>query len=346
MASPFLLIRADPELAGLQLLGLPLLRRAVLSAVRAGIDRVVVAAPEPREMEALLQGTPAAVVPAGERVEAPPSARLILLEGGILPDTRWLKTLAETPPGAEPPPAGPKDRFLLASAGDARKAEDWLLARLVKDSESFLSKNFERRISLAVSRRLAWTPVTPNAVTFVSLSIGLAGASLFLSAEAARQAAGSLLLIVHSAVDGCDGELARLKFQESRLGMILDLWGDNVVHTVLFACMGIGWSRAAGAAWPLAVAALAAAGTLTTALVVYRQSVRWAAKGVPSFDSVVRSRDSRLSRLLDSLGNRDFFYLILLLSLFGAAHWFLVPVAVGSPLFAAALLFLARGERA
>ena len=59
------------------------------------------------------------------------------------------------------------------------------------------------------------------------------------------QTIGALLFLAHSILDGCDGELARLKFQQSRWGGVLDFWGDNVVHTVIFACMGVGWSLSA-----------------------------------------------------------------------------------------------------
>ena len=65
------------------------------------------------------------------------------------------------------------------------------------------------------------------------------------------QTIGALLFLAHSILDGCDGELARLKFQQSRWGGVLDFWGDNVVHTVIFGCMGIGWSLAADSLWPL-----------------------------------------------------------------------------------------------
>jgi hypothetical protein len=33
------------------------------------------------------------------------------------------------------------------------------------------------------------------------------------------------------------------------------------------------------------------------------------------------------------VANRDFIYLVLLLACFGRAHWFLIPVALGTPIF-------------
>ena len=111
----------------------------------------------------------------------------------------------------------------VSSPDDRRRAEKWLLSGLVKDTEGFMSRHFERKISLAVSRVLSATSVTPNQMTLVSVVIGIAGAFFFLSSRPALQTVGALLFLLHSILDGCDGELARLKFQESRFGGVLDL---------------------------------------------------------------------------------------------------------------------------
>ncbi len=67
-------------------------------------------------------------------------------------------------------------RIVLGAPGDVPGAEAWLLRSLIKQSEGFMSRHFERHISLAITRRLAVTSVTPNAMTVASLAIGLAGA--------------------------------------------------------------------------------------------------------------------------------------------------------------------------
>ena len=59
-----------------------------------------------------------------------------------------------------------------------------------------------------------------------------------VSPPVAGRRSGRCCSCAHSILDGCDGELARLKFQESRWGGILDFWGDNVVHSVIFAVHG------------------------------------------------------------------------------------------------------------
>ena len=346
---------------GTVIAGLPLVRRIVLAAERAGFERILVhprACPEPH----LLAGTAATRLDAGAPVES--RARLVLLPANVLPQARWLRalremrldpeTLAVDPSltavvesagidellrsagqaaGAEDLIAAlsrrlaraaeagdPVGRFTLGAAAGARAAEDWLLRSLIKDTEGFMSRHVERRISLAITRQLVDTRITPNEMTLVSLTIGLLGAPFFLSAEPLQQLVGSLLFLTHSILDGCDGELARLKFQESPTGARLDFWGDNLVHVAVFGCMAVGWTLAAASLWPLCLGALAIIGTAASAYLVAHRDGTAATAGPPG-------------RLADAVANRDFIYLVLLLACFGRAHWFLVPVALGTPIF-------------
>jgi phosphatidylglycerophosphate synthase len=339
--------------------GLPLLRRIVLAGERAGFDGILVH-PRTGPKLPLLAGTPASVLDAETPVA--PRARLVLVPANVLPQARWLRALREMPlePGAlvvDPSltavvesagaaevlraageaadaddligalsrrrapatqPGDPAGRFALGGGLGAREALDWLLRSLIKDTEGFMSRHVERRVSLALTRRLVGTRITPNAMTLVSLTIGLLGAPFFLSAEPLYQIVGSLLFLTHSVLDGCDGELARLKFQESPIGARLDFWGDNLVHVAVFGCMAAGWSTAAGSLWPLLLGAAAITGTAASAYVVAH---RHGGAAGPT------------GRLADAVANRDFIYLVLILACFGKAHWFLITVALGTPIF-------------
>jgi phosphatidylglycerophosphate synthase len=234
-----------------------------------------------------------------------------------------------------------KDRFVIRGPEDLPKAERWLLSGLIKDEEGFMSRHFERKISLAISRRLASTPVTPNQMTLASVAIGIVGAALFLSPVRWVPFAGSLLVLAHSILDGCDGELARLKFQESRFGGVLDFWGDNLVHSALFAAISIAWAREAGRAWPLLLGASAVAGTLLSAALVYLRTMTGPKEG-PLFTGVTAGTDSPFARVADALARRDFLYLVVILSAFGQQRWFLAAAALGSPGYFLLLAVLSR----
>ena len=228
-------------------------------------------------------------------------------------------------------------RFPMTEAADARPAETWLLRSLIKQREGFMSRHFERKISLAITRRLAVTRVTPDVMTLVSVAIGLVGASFFLSSSPAYQLAGALLFLAHSILDGCDGELARLKFMESPHGAILDFWGDNVVHVGVFACMAVGLSLAQDAAWPLALGAVTVIATLGAAA---RQS------RAIMLDTSVGADATWIARFAEAFSHRDFIYLVIALSVFGKAHVFLLLASIGTPIFFALLLWVGARRRA
>ncbi len=244
-------------------------------------------------------------------------------------------------PGSPPPGIDP---MIVAGPADYRPAERRLLRALVKDTDGFMARHFDRPISLAVSRRLAATSITPNQMTLISVAIGLIGAPFFLSAQPIWQTIGALLFLAHSVLDGCDGELARLKFKESRWGGLLDFWGDNVVHSAIFACIGIGWSWAAGASWPLLLGAAAVFGTLGSASLVYWRTMRPKTGTGPLYTSVAKEPGKRFSQVLDALSRRDFIYGVVVLALFGWVKYFLLLSAIGAPGFFFALIYLALKE--
>ena len=235
--------------------------------------------------------------------------------------------------------------MVVTSPIDVDVAEWRLLRGLVKDTDGFMARHVERPISLRIVRRLARTAITPNQITLFSVAVGLAGASFFLSTLWQLQTAGALLFLAHSILDGCDGELARLRFQQTRLGGVIDYWGDNVVHIVTFVCMAIGWSLSIAAAWPLSLGAAAALGNLGSAGFVYWRTMRPKDDSGPLFTSVSTAPDHGLARLLDAASRRDFIYLVVILALFGKSNWFLVLAAVGAPIFFFLLMFLAARER-
>ena len=244
---------------------------------------------------------------------------------------------------SSPLPAG-IDPLIVAGPDDIPPAERRLMRALVKNTDGFMARHVERPISLAVSRLLAPTPITPNQMTLISVAIGLLGAPFFLSAQAHWQTLGALLFLAHSILDGCDGELARLKFKESRWGGILDFWGDNVVHSAIFACMAIGWSIATGHSWPLLLGGSAVLGTLGSAGFVYGRTMRPKTGVGPLYTSVAAEPGKRFAQTLDALSRRDFIYLVIALALFGRADWFLLLTAIGAPVFFFMLVFLAFRE--
>lgn len=372
---PQLIVDARPGSLGAlgpehRLLGLTLLRRLVLAARRAGLIDILVVGGGDR-LRVLLDGL-TDVRFAADLPYEPADRPVVLAPADTLGETAWLAELAgasiasgriRTADGvyllgagvmpAEVAAAAPGESLVLEArplrllqAADLAEAEHRLLQSLRKRTDGFMSRVFARPISIAVSRRLAPLGVTPNQMTIVSMLIGLAAAPFFLSAQPLWQVVGALLFVAHSVLDGCDGELARLTYHETRLGGLLDFAGDNIVHVAVFACMALGWSAATGAAWPLLLGLGAVAGTAGSAFAVYWLTLRRKQGGGPVYTSVTADeRPSRLSKLLDELSRRDFIYLVLIFAVFGKAQWFVALSGVGAPCFLLALLAAMVGAR-
>lgn len=381
---PLLLIDARRQAAsvdpGLPILGLSLIERFARAARRSGYGTILVLAAraEAERLRALLRGVESVQV---GQLDDPPIAgielgrRIVCATANVVGERPWLEAASALPietharlrigdevvvcgagtsladaagalaDPASGAPSGIQAPLSIRVSADIPAAETRLLRALGKKTDGFMERNVERPISRQLSARLARFSVTPNQMTIVSALVGLAAAPFFLSASPVWQTAGAVLFLAHSILDGCDGELARLKFQESRWGGILDFWVDNVVHAAIFGCMAIGWSNSIGAGWPIALGVAAVIGTLGSAGFVYWRVMRPKRGDGPLYVSVSNQPSGALTALMDSLSRRDFIYLVLLLSLPGKAAWFLAMAAVGAPVFFILLLVIASKDR-
>jgi phosphatidylglycerophosphate synthase len=205
---------------------------------------------------------------------------------------------------------------------DLPRAEAALEATLAIAVDSGVDRYLHRRCSRWISRLLVRTPVTPNHVSLSSLAIGLVAIWCFWHATVASAWLGVLLYAVASIVDHADGEIARLTFQESRLGANLDWTIDTIIHAGIV--LGIGVSSGG---WPTSLVGLAGAIGVTLSAVFARYLPREIEVG------------PTVGGLLTHIANRDLFYLVLLY--FATLRWlapslvFLVAVlvAVGSQVY-------------
>jgi len=142
----------------------------------------------------------------------------------------------------------------VATPAEIEHGEKHLLASLVKDTDGFISRHINRKISLYLTRHLMRTRITPNQITAVVLAIGIcAGPAIIAMGGYGGILAGALLYYFSSVLDGCDGEISRLKFMGTPLGAWLDTVGDDIVglsfliglYTVLFQRSPLwGWTGA------------------------------------------------------------------------------------------------------
>ena len=111
-----------------------------------------------------------------------------------------------------------------------KKAEKKLLDTLKKTSDGPISRYLNRPLSTRITRHLLRTDITPNHVSFFSFILAMVGALFFFLGGYSNLVIGALLAQVASVIDGCDGEIARLKFQVTEFGgwfdAVLDRYAD------------------------------------------------------------------------------------------------------------------------
>ncbi|MFN8640925.1 MAG: CDP-alcohol phosphatidyltransferase family protein [Candidatus Binatia bacterium] len=352
--------------------GLPIVQRVALSALRGGFDAVVALAPENgARLRALFASDPrTAAIPvvSDARTASIGTAQVALIPSSCVLTAEALARVRRAPVngaplrfggetggvvvgsrealvngGASPPAtAASLDGALcvaVASPRDAEAAERALLATLGSPSDGPIAR-FDRALSTRISRHLVRTPLRPNHITTIGTLIGLTGAWGLAQGTYAWALAGALLFWLAVIVDGCDGEVARLKFLESRFGYLYDVTTDNIVHAAIFAGMGVGLYRAdptqpfllLGA---LLVGGLVAATAATMTLLVPEPP------GEQPRPRTARGRwRQRLLGGFEALMNRDFAYLLLALAVCGRLHWFLWGAAFGTYVYAAALVLV------
>ncbi|MFQ5941686.1 MAG: sugar phosphate nucleotidyltransferase [Nitrososphaerales archaeon] len=126
---------------------------------------------------------------------------------------------------------------------DLKTAERLLCQNCKKDTDGPVSKIINRPISLRLSKILLKTGITPNQISLLSFIIGISGASLFFLGEYFYLILGGILVQIHSIIDGCDGEVARLKLRETKYGAWFDAVLDRYVDAAIILGLTYGyWS--------------------------------------------------------------------------------------------------------
>lgn len=225
------------------------------------------------------------------------------------------------------------DRWEDVDTPEAFKAgEKLVMLSLRKSTDGFMSKHVERHLSGWVTRRVMNWPVTPNHLTVAVVGIGFFAAYLFSQPGYWTKVAGAVVFWCASFLDGCDGEIARLKFLESRLGGWLDLWSDNIVHMAVFFGIGVGlWRDLQDPQW-IGLGVIAALGVLfSVSIVSYRTAQKKKTDG-PLYTSVSNRSDS-LTKLADALSRRDFIFGSIFIAFLQWLPEFLWAAAIGSHLY-------------
>ena len=220
---------------------------------------------------------------------------------------------------------------------DRLSAEQKLDSWLTKPTDGIFAR-LNRRISVPISRRLIQFQITPNMVSLFVLGVSFLSGLFYACGGYWNMLLGALLSQFSSVLDGCDGEVARLKLQESAFGCWLDTICDWFYYVFIFVGITIGLLRNSGSRNYLWWGGLLLFGTVVTLMVTGFQRHRLAA-GRPEqllgiWQTQAASRRSNpflyLGRHTEFIIRRCFLpYALLAFALFNTTNVALIIAAVG-----------------
>jgi phosphatidylglycerophosphate synthase len=230
------------------------------------------------------------------------------------------------------------------------RAEDAIFAEMLRGDLGIVARWLNKPISFRITRRfLCHLPVTPNQVTLGAGLVGLIGCAFIATGSYAAVVFGFLLAHVQSVLDGCDGELARVRFQQSPIGEWLDTLTDDGLNLALCAALGFAFrnpARGLPTAGPW-LAALAFAMLLFYNVVAYRElrrqgeggevlKVRWWFVRGDAIKAIAGHKKGGPVALIYNLGRRDVF--VLAWFVFALLDW--LPLTLVTALLIAGFSFV------
>ncbi|MGE0868620.1 MAG: CDP-alcohol phosphatidyltransferase family protein [Kofleriaceae bacterium] len=228
-------------------------------------------------------------------------------------------------PGAPPPPQSasvPGDQIAgvrIVDETTRRAASRALLQTCRRPYDGVGDRYVIRSFSLRLTSVLARVGATPNQVTCANIVVGMTACVLAQHGSRTSLLFAGVCMFLQVVLDSCDGELARIRFMSSKVGMWLDNVSDDIIDNLFIAMLGVGL----GGSWaPVAIAA--AIGRGLCAAMIYWDRARAGKPGdvmsfawwfdKPDEDLAFRyetaaPRPSLLS-IVRGLGRRDLYVLV------------------------------------
>ena len=162
----------------------------------------------------------------------------------------------------------PQDKWQRILSEQQRLSAEQKLDRwLVKPTDGIFAR-MNRKISIPISRQIIPFPITPNMVSLFTLGVSFVAGVFFALGGYRNMLTGAVFSWFASVLDGCDGEVARLKLQESDFGCWLETICDYLSYLFTFAGITIGLWRSSGTRTYLAWGSLFVFGAVLSFIII------------------------------------------------------------------------------
>jgi hypothetical protein len=135
-------------------------------------------------------------------------------------------------------PHGEVARAPIATPEQRRAAHRLLYRILVKPQDNAITRYLYRPVSFPLTRVLVWTPITPNQISWFVAALVAVGCWITAHRDIELALLGTVIVLIASYIDCCDGEVARVKLLSSRFGAWLDTIVDELSSVGYMVALG------------------------------------------------------------------------------------------------------------
>jgi len=205
-----------------------------------------------------------------------------------------------------------------------------------KPMDGIVSRRLNRHVSIFISKRLINTSLTPNMMSVSTFTLAAAAAVLAWQGGYWNWLLAAFLLQWNSILDGVDGELARVRFQHSKLGQWLDTVSDDVSNWMFYAGLSISVQSLPHGQWLALAGWIGIATHMLATVQYYAEMIRVGSGDLYAIDwnfdkGPAKGFGGQLLVFWRSVLKRDFALLFfLVVALFGGLPYILPVVAGGS----------------
>lgn len=200
-----------------------------------------------------------------------------------------------------------------------------------------IDKYINRKISRLITKQLVKTHITPNQTTFLSLVIGITSAWFFWSGGYWNYLAGGLVFQLSFIFDQCDGEVARLKFMESKIGGWFDAFCDSIIRTFIILGMTGSLYAENNQSLILILGIISSIGIFVSTMAGSYETLKKEDELKYENTELVNvsiKKESKIVTFIDKFNNTDSFSIILFICILsGHLTWFLWTIGIGSFVF-------------
>lgn len=171
--------------------------------------------------------------------------------------------------------ARPDRAVRVTDAASRRRTEEQVYGEARRNVVGLIDRAVNHRVSTWLTRTIfARLPIAPALITLLAGFLGIYGALMVAGGTWTNVVLGFAVLQGSMMLDGCAGELARVRLQNSALGAWLDTMVGDFVNVVLILAVGVALWRRGGTVLDMKIALVSAALTLLYVIVAYRELIR------------------------------------------------------------------------